>query len=164
MKHKAVRGIFVDVEGTLVQNGELNLDLYEKMLEAKEQGKKVYIFTGAELSYLFVLDLQKKGIDTDMFPIFPKDAFRGVRFIDTIVDDYSPNRQGFDIEPNRWQDPNTAILGYNPKAEGRFSAGQIVTAYYKKIGRTPPSMKRLYQNAAVEGMLQARRGGRNRGE
>ncbi len=89
-------GIFVDIDGTLIQNGELNEYLYNNLCVLSEY-KKVTIFTGADI------ERQKKrlaelGVDIKKFAIEPKDKYRGHLFSGIIIDDVAPEMQGFITE------------------------------------------------------------------
>lgn len=110
---RSLDGVFIDIEGTLVQGNELNKDLVAKMREM-EPTKPVTIWTDGNIdSYNW---LRNKGI---MNPILPKQIFRGAvvaEAFDDLVQGEFEKQTGIkaeifhNVEPQealREGDPNT---------------------------------------------------------
>lgn len=102
-----VDGIFVDIDGTLIdKKGNFDSDFY-KILEAFSKYEKVTIFTGGNVEKQ-TTRLKSAGVDTEKFPIVSKEDYRGYLFTGFIIDDISPEKQGFIMSDlkNRYLDIN----------------------------------------------------------
>ena len=101
-----VGGIFVDIDGTLIDgyNGALNEKLYGLLVELSKH-ENITIFTGGNVKkqterlrdllakYAAAGVIEKENIDK--FPIVSKEDYRGFLFTGFIIDDIPPERQGF---------------------------------------------------------------------
>ena len=93
-----VKGVYVDVDGTLIVDGKLNLKLVKRLKEYTEAGKTVRAFTGADPN-------EKEGILEGFaelkgvleFPVLPKSQFKG-KLLEVVIDDSMPEIQGFGAE------------------------------------------------------------------
>ncbi|MBP5344283.1 MAG: hypothetical protein J6Y85_04350 [Alphaproteobacteria bacterium] len=89
-----VSGIWVDIDGTLFDDeGNFREGLYETLV-AISKYEKVTIFTGGDIKKQ-TERLKKAGVDTEKFPVVPKEDYRGYLFTGFIIDDDSPENQGF---------------------------------------------------------------------
>jgi hypothetical protein len=76
-----LKGIFVDVEGTLLQNGEVNQELVSQ-LEEKSKEKPITIWTDADIKEIF-RPLRNAGL---YWKILPKELFAGAK-VEEVYDD-----------------------------------------------------------------------------
>jgi hypothetical protein len=97
--NEVVPGIFIDVEGTLVEY-DRDDDFYKRLASTQEyalrkmdEGIPVTIFTGAHLEDA-VEELKSAGVDERLCDVKPKGEFIG-RILETCVDDTAPTMQGF---------------------------------------------------------------------
>lgn len=77
-------GVFVDAEGTLLQDGQVNQTLVAKLKEAEKTGQEITIWTGGDMEKL-AETLRKNGIP---WKILPKNIFGGAT-VETAIDDLS---------------------------------------------------------------------------
>lgn len=95
--HEVVKGIYVDVEGTLIrQNYEgygLNQNLVKKLITLADEGKNIIIFTGGDAEILGE-ELKKLGLPERFLPVRSKNEYRG-KVLEVLVDDTPPEYQGF---------------------------------------------------------------------
>ncbi|MDA2922491.1 hypothetical protein MYX07_04475 [Patescibacteria group bacterium AH-259-L07] len=92
-KKEALEGIFVDVEGTLIINGELNEKLVDDLKAEAREGKKIVIFSNGPLEELS-RTLAKMGVPQEFLPVVNKSDFKG-KYLKKVIDDTHPEHQGF---------------------------------------------------------------------
>ncbi len=86
-------GLFVDVVGTLIaynrsNKGQLNKELYERMLEASNAGRRVVVFTEGSTDNV-TEDLRQYGVDECFLPVRFKPDFNG-KLLEEVYDDRPP--------------------------------------------------------------------------
>lgn len=86
-------GIFVDVDDTLIVDGDLNHSLVRHLEKAFKKGKKIIIFTGGSPEVL-TEQLRKLGCPEYFLPVVGKVLFVG-KILENLVDDTLPEYQGF---------------------------------------------------------------------
>jgi len=99
-----VKGLFIDVEGTLVINGQLNEELLERIEEESKEGKDIIIFTGGDPEEQTEL-LRKLGFPEKYLPVKEKKDYKR-KVLETLIDDTDPVYQGFKCVGRsgwRWQ-------------------------------------------------------------
>lgn len=124
-------GIFVDIDGTLIKdNGELNTDLYDSLVEFSKY-EKVTIFTGGNVKKQ-TERLAAVGVDTKKFPIVSKENYRGFLFTGFIIDDISPKNQGFLMpdEKHRYLRPESILFA--EEIEEELENGEIIEDILEK--------------------------------
>ncbi|MCK9272365.1 HAD family hydrolase [Candidatus Gracilibacteria bacterium] len=82
----------VDVDGTLIKDGELYLPLVNKLTRNILSGKKVVIFSGGDPE-MQTERLRELGLDEVFLPVVPKEMFKGIE-VHTIIDDTEAEGQG----------------------------------------------------------------------
>lgn len=85
------KGIFVDVDGTLVVDGKLNTALTETL---KKSSDRVVIFSGGD-SETQTEKLRNLGFPEEFLPVVSKDKYKG-KMLERLIDDTPPSYQGFD--------------------------------------------------------------------
>lgn len=93
-----VKGVYVDVDDTLIVDGKLNLAVVEKLKKYKEAGKAVRVFTGAnpnEKESILKGFIELEGLLE--LPVLPKSQFKG-KLLEVVIDDSMPEIQGFGAE------------------------------------------------------------------
>jgi len=113
-----LEGVFCDVEGTLIQNGQINEQLRSE-LEAKSQEKPITIWTDGDIKELGSV-LRHAGIT---WKIVPKSEFAGARVAEAY-DDLSPeelnartNIEVLNYHQVITKDNETRESGFNPEIE-----------------------------------------------
>ena len=95
--HEVIKGIYVDVEGTLIrenyQGRGLNEHLVEKLNKLADEGNEIIIFTGGDVQALGE-ELKKFGLSERFLPVRSKNDYRG-KVLEILVDDTPPEYQGF---------------------------------------------------------------------
>ena len=137
-----INGNFTDVDDTLILKGEvLNTRLYEAMQKATAEGQKVYIFTGADV------EMQRKrlsalGVDTEKYEIVSKEMFKGCVINGTVIDDLSPEQQGFTTLNGTRKLPQADDLRFDGPAECKEG---ISVEYYKTLMSTDSHLARIME-------------------
>ena len=90
---EVIKGIYVDVEGTLIERGVLNKDLVKKLEKLATEGNKIIIFTGGDIAAIGA-ELKKLGLPEHFLPVHAKNEYRG-KVLEVLVDDTPPEYQGF---------------------------------------------------------------------
>jgi hypothetical protein len=113
-----LEGIFCDVEGTLIKNGQINQNLVAE-LQAKSQEKPVTIWTGGDVKEAGRV-LRPAGVT---WKILPKSEFAGAR-INEAYDDLNQDvfEKTYDIEVLNYhqvmpEDNEARELEFNPEIE-----------------------------------------------
>ena len=95
--HEVVEGVYVDVEGTLIEDHwgkhELNEGLIKAIEGFEREGKKIIIFTGGNRETLEE-ELKRLGVPERFLPIRSKSDYRG-KVLGALIDDTPPEYQGF---------------------------------------------------------------------
>ncbi len=106
-----VRGVFVDVDDTLIQSSRY--DENPKLTKAAElilalapgSGTPLTIFTGGDPAEA-TKKLQELGVPAEYLPVRSKTEFRGKR-LEIVIDDTAPVKQGF--ASDRYIDPHRKL-------------------------------------------------------
>jgi hypothetical protein len=94
-----VKGIYVDVDGTLIncnQHGQedyLNEELADYLIRQKQKGKNVVIFSGGSPEKQ-TKRLEKVKVSDSLLPVASKDKYKG-KILEVLIDDTKPEYQGF---------------------------------------------------------------------
>jgi len=86
MKDQIIEGVYCDVEGTLMVNGELNNNVLNKLKEYEAQGKQITIWTDGDLEEL-TQKLRSLGVQ---YPIKSKFDFGGAN-AEIVIDNDDQN-------------------------------------------------------------------------
>lgn len=89
--HSLEKGVFVDVDGTLIIDGELNIDLAKELMVRND----VVIFSGGDPD-LKTKQLKELGFPENLLPVVSKDKYKG-KILEKLIDDSAPEYQGFDV-------------------------------------------------------------------
>lgn len=91
------RGVYVDVEGTLIKKSRdgqvLNEGLVKNIEKFATDGREIIIFTGGDISTIETA-LKKLGFPEKFLPVRSKNDYRG-KLLETLVDDTPAEYQGF---------------------------------------------------------------------
>ncbi len=91
---EVVDAVFVDVDDTLItRQGRLNTTLLQIIIELKQFGRKIIIFSGGN-PICQTERLALMGVNSDLLPVQSKADYQG-KILDTLIDDTSPELQGF---------------------------------------------------------------------
>lgn len=87
-------GIFVDVDGTLIVDGKLNTELYEKLRIAEELGYTVTVISGGYMP-MQNQRLKELGVDLKCLDkgVEPKSSYEHVAILEFLIDDTHPGKQ-----------------------------------------------------------------------
>jgi len=115
----ALEGIYVDVEKTLIIDGNLNTDLVEKLTEAKNYGINITIFSSADpeeqTRRLKELGMDIGETDSTFSSVRPKSGYLGEKLL-LLIDDTNAAAQGFlavtHITPDRSESYRSLIDTY----------------------------------------------------
>lgn len=91
-----VRGVFVDVEGTLIKDGRLNMSLVADLEREANSGKSVIVFTGGDKTAQ-TTNLRALGFPEKFLPVVAKSDYHG-KILEHLIDDTIPEYQGFKAE------------------------------------------------------------------
>lgn len=94
-----VKGIFVDVEGTLIVGGKLNEKLLEMIEQESKEGEDIIIFTGGNPEEQTQI-LRKLGFPEKYLPVKDKKDYKGKR-LGYLIDDTEPTYQG--LQPRSYR-------------------------------------------------------------
>lgn len=87
------KGLYVDVEGTLIVDGKLNEGVMETIKLYEGFGKEIIIFSGGSPDEL-TSRLRTLGLPEKYLPVKSKKDFQG-KILERLVDDTKPEYQGF---------------------------------------------------------------------
>ncbi len=88
-----IPGIFVDIEGTLLdKQGELNDRHIKSLQDAHNAGNKIIIITGGDIGSA-TIRLRELGVPEAYLPVQSKAGYRG-KLLEILVDDTDPKTQG----------------------------------------------------------------------
>ena len=134
------KGIFVDIDGTLIKpDGQLDTELYDLLCRVS-QYEKVTIFTGGDIENQ-KFKLSQLGMDTSKFPIVSKDDYRGHLFTGIIIDDIRPELQGFIAgDRNTYCTPNMGISA-------------LERALEKMDDKSPKTFQKVWDDAYIYAKL-----------
>lgn len=102
-----IKGIYVDVDGTLINCNSwgskdyLNQGLADYLIKQKQKGKNVVIFSGGSPEDQ-TKRLEKINVPKDLLPVISKNALKG-KILEVLIDDTKPESQGF--KANNYLDP-----------------------------------------------------------
>ena len=97
MAHELVRGVFVDVDGTLIIDGQLN----EKLVADLEKvNTPVIIFSGGDPESQ-TERLRNLGFSEKYLPVHSKKEYQG-KILEKLIDDSNTNYQGFEALFQFW--------------------------------------------------------------
>lgn len=117
---KFEKGIFVDVDGTLIVDGGLDIEL----AEALEGVNGVVVFTGGNPEQK-TEELRRLGLSERLLPVVSKDLYKG-KILEKLIDDSVPDYQGFEaaiyLKPDRKQ-----------KGQGKLFNSDHISSRYSKI-------------------------------
>lgn len=129
---KLLDGHLVDVQGTLLSSsGELNKKLYDSMLNAHDNGEKIYIYSSLPNTKI----LQDAGVDTEKFEVLSKSSFQSSGWSKVpytivtgkIIDDNDPEVMHLIMtDPNGWIYPNKSSYNFE-----RTKMPEDLAAYYQ---------------------------------
>ncbi len=86
-------GIYVDVEGTLLIDGKLNMGLVKYLKKEMKNGKKIVVYTGGNTKKLTEKLQNYKIFPKELLPVQPKSNYRG-KTLETVIDDDNPSKEG----------------------------------------------------------------------
>lgn len=90
-----LKGLFVDVEGTLIKDGALDKILVKKI---ESFNGPVTIFTDNNSPEYLSEQLRKLGFPEKFLPVVSKKDFRGEgKVLEYLIDDLSPSLQGLKV-------------------------------------------------------------------
>lgn len=90
---EVVDGLFVDVDGTLIIDGQLNQKLVDRLQSRATNGEKIVIFTGGNPEEA-TTRLRELGVPENLLPVAPKTGYQGLVLAE-LIDDTAPEYQGF---------------------------------------------------------------------
>ena len=104
---KDLKGIFIDIEGTLIQNGAVNRQLVEELKKMSEE-KPITIWSDGNLKQ-FSGVLRENGV---YWKIVPKGLFKGAK-AEEVFDDLNEEEfvKEYEIEPIKYNQINTLKEG-----------------------------------------------------
>ena len=132
VKKKAKRkvdGIFVDIDGTLLDGYDFDKSLYEDLCELAKC-EKVTIFTGGDIERQKAR-LAQNGVDLKKFQVVSKDDYRGCLFTGVIIDDTLPEMQGFILQDEDVYCPAGMFFYIN--AANRMKKFKFLPKFMKKM-------------------------------
>lgn len=94
-----VVGLFVDVDGTLIQQDRINMDVLKEMEMAVKHGTAVVVFTGGEPE-MAAEKLKALGLSGEFLKVKRKSDFAG-KVLERLIDDTDPLLQGF--KATKWE-------------------------------------------------------------
>lgn len=88
-----VKGVYVDVDDTLISNGKLNKSLVEKLEGLAVEGREIIVFTGGNVANAED-QLRRLGLPEKFLSIRSKSDYRS-KILESLIDDTPPEYQGF---------------------------------------------------------------------